>query len=104
MQGRSLLPLLRGNVPDDWRTAFYYHYYEGPERDHHVYKHEGVTTGRAKLIHYYTLGEWELFDLEADPQELNNLYGRPEAAQLQQDLLAQLARLRTELDLPPLEK
>jgi arylsulfatase A-like enzyme len=103
MQGRSLLPLLRGETPGDWRTSFYYHYYEGPERDHHVHKQEGVTTGRAKLIHYYTLGEWELFDLEQDPQELTNRYGRPEYAELQAKLSAELARLRDELDVPPLD-
>ena len=72
------------------------------EREHHVPKHEGVTTGRAKLIHFYPLGEWQLFDLEADPQELNNLWGQPEHADLQAELVAELARLRTELEVPPL--
>jgi hypothetical protein len=41
MQGRSLLPLLRGQTPDDWRTSFYYHYYEFPGA-HSVRKHYGV--------------------------------------------------------------
>ena len=103
MQGRSFLPLLRGETPDDWRTSFYYHYYEGPERDHHVYKHDGVTTGRAKLIHFYTLGEWEMCDLAKDPQELVNVYGRPEYAPMQRELHAELNRLRGELDVPPVE-
>jgi arylsulfatase A-like enzyme len=102
MQGRSLIPLLRGESPDDWRTSFYYHYYEGAERVHHVHKHEGVTNGRAKLIHFYPLDEWEMFDLEKDPHELNNIYGRPEYAQLQEELHAELERLRKELELPPL--
>jgi hypothetical protein len=66
-----------------------------------VYKHEGVTNGRAKLIHYYPIGEWEMFDLESDPDEMVNIYGRPEHAELQQQLHAELARLRTELDVPP---
>jgi arylsulfatase A-like enzyme len=30
MQGRSLLPILKGDTPKDWRKSFYYHYYEYP--------------------------------------------------------------------------
>jgi arylsulfatase A-like enzyme len=103
MQGRSLAPLLRGESPGDWRESFYYHYYEGEDREHHVAKHEGVTNGRAKLIHFYTIGEWELFDLASDPHELANLYGQPEHAGLQAEMLAELQRLRRELDVPPVE-
>ncbi len=100
MQGRSLAPLLRGEPPDDWRESFYYHYYEGPAGEHHVYPHEGVTTGRAKLVHYYPLDEWELFDLQADPDERTNVWGQPKYAALQAKLLAELDRLRTELQVP----
>ena len=32
MQGRSLVPMLKGQTPADWRKAFYYHYYEYPGR------------------------------------------------------------------------
>jgi len=70
---------------------------------HAAHKHEGVTNGRAKLIHFYPVGEWELYDLEKDPHELMNVYGRPEYAQLQKDLHAELERLRTELEVPPVE-
>ena len=63
-------------------------------------KHEGVTNGRAKLIHFYTLNEWELYDLEKDPHELVSVYGKPEYAQVQADLTAELARLRNELQVP----
>jgi arylsulfatase A-like enzyme len=104
MQGRSFVPLLRGEAPDDWRSSFYYHYYEGFEREHKVYKHEGVTTGKAKLIHFYPIGEWEMYDLEKDPQELENIYGRPEHADLQKSLHAELERLRDELEVPPNDK
>jgi hypothetical protein len=69
-----------------------------------VYKHEGVTTGKAKLIHFYPIGEWEMYDLENDPQELVNIYGRAEHAELQKSLHAELDRLRSELDVPPNEK
>jgi arylsulfatase A-like enzyme len=104
MQGRSFVPLLRGEAPDDWRSSFYYHYYEGFEREHKVYKHEGVTTGKAKLIHFYPIGEWEMYDLEKDPQELENIYGRAEHAELQKSLHAELERLRDELEVPPNDK
>jgi arylsulfatase A-like enzyme len=100
MQGASFAPLVRGESPADWRKSFYYHYYEGVERVHSVYKHEGVTTGRAKLINFYPIGEWELYDLEKDPHEMVNVYGRPEYSELQKDLHAELERLRQELEVP----
>jgi arylsulfatase A-like enzyme len=102
MQGRSMLPILRGENPSEWRKSFYYHYYEGVDQVHNVHKHEGVTNGRAKLIHFYPVDEWEMYDLRSDPNELVNIYGRPEYAELQRQLEAELARLRTELDVPPL--
>ena len=88
-------------TPDDWRKTFYYHFYEDKDGDHHVAKHEGVTNGKAKLINFYTLGEWELYDLEKDPHELVSVYGKPEYAAVQTELTAELGRLRKQLDLPP---
>src|SRR5690606_34965310 len=95
MQGVSLVPLLKGARPSDWRSSFYYHYYEG--RGHNVAEHCGVSTGRHKLIHFYKLGEWELFDLEKDPQEMHSVYGEPDYVQVQRELVEELARLRREL-------
>ena len=60
-----------------------------------------MTNGRAKLIHFYTIGEWELYDLEKDPHELVNVYGRPEYAKVQAELAAELEQLRSELEVPP---
>ena len=74
MQGVPLQPLLGGSEPDEWRDALYYRYYES-EGPHKVAKHYGVATDHEKLIHYQELGEWEYFDLQSDPQELNNRYG-----------------------------
>ena len=74
MQGESLVPLLRGEKPADWRDALYYHYYEYPSV-HMVPCHAGVRTDRFKLIHYYQFDEWEFFDLAKDPDELTNLFG-----------------------------
>lgn len=74
IQGKSMLPLLGGkNVP--WRDAVYYHYYEYGE--HSVAPHFGVKRGRYKLIRFYkTTDHWELYDLENDPGETSNLYGK----------------------------
>ena len=52
MQGRSFLPLLKGFTPADWRTAFYYHYYEYPG-EHQVRPHYGIVTERYTLVHFY---------------------------------------------------
>ena len=113
MQGRSLRPLLEGSTPADWRTSMYYAYYEnswalagkGKEAmsdpsfafftPHRIGPHRGVRTRTHKLIHYYSEGEyWELFDLKQDPNELTNLYGRPEVGALTGELKAELTRLR----------
>lgn len=101
MQGRSLVPVLEGKTPPDWRTVFYYQYYEFPG-SHDVARHYGVTDGRHKLIHYYQDGvdEWEQFDLASDPQELKNVYGSESAAPETARLQAELKRLRKELKVP----
>jgi len=99
MQGRSLVPIFNGNTPKNWRTTFYYHYYEFPGA-HAVARHYGVTNGKQKLIRYYELDESELFDLEKDPNELESIFGKPEAAEVQKNLEAELKRLRTLYKLP----
>ena len=101
MQGRSLLPLLKGETPADWRTSFYYEYYEYPV-PHHVRPHYGVVTDRYKLVHFYTpdVNYWELFDLNTDPQELRNVIDEPANARVAADLKKEVARLRTELQVP----
>jgi arylsulfatase A-like enzyme len=99
MQGRSLVPLLRGSRPDDWRAYHYYHYYEYPGW-HMVQRHEGVTDGRFKLIHFYDLGEWELLDLVTDPHELSNQYHNPEYESIKRRLLAALERLKDQYEVP----
>jgi arylsulfatase A-like enzyme len=100
IQGRSMMPVLRGDPAGNGRKSFYYHFYEEKDADHHVAKHEGVTNGRTKLIQFYTLGEWELYDLEKDPHELVNVYGKPEYAKTQAEMMAELERQRRELQVP----
>ncbi|HVS18628.1 MAG TPA: sulfatase [Planctomycetota bacterium] len=93
MQGRSLVPLLEGRAPDDWREAIYFHYYEYPAV-HMVPPHNGVRFGDLKLVHYYAFDEWELFDLEADPDELQNRYDDPDYAEIATELKGALEDAR----------
>jgi arylsulfatase A-like enzyme len=99
MQGRSLEPLLRGETPEDWRDAIYYQYFEYPGW-HMVRRHYGVRTRTHKLIHYYEIGEWELFDLVADPDELRSVHDAVEYAGIRARLEAQLDSLRAHFAVP----
>jgi arylsulfatase A-like enzyme len=93
MQGRSLVPLLRGDRPDTWRRSMYYHYYEYPG-PHTVRPHYGVRTRRHKLIRYYTIDEWELFDLKKDPWELNSVHEATDYREVRRELVEEIGRLR----------
>jgi arylsulfatase A-like enzyme len=94
-QGRSIVPILRGATPPDWRTSMYYRYYHDPG-DHNTPQHLGVRTMTHKLVHYWKKDQWEMFDLVADPNEMNNLYGQPLTERLTSDLKAELERLKIE--------
>jgi arylsulfatase A-like enzyme len=96
MQGHSIRPLLRGETPRDWRTSMYYHYYEYPG-PHKARPQYGVRTDRYKLIYYYTINEWELFDLQKDPRELKSVYADPAYADVVKQMKAELERLHAEL-------
>ncbi len=95
MQGRSLVPVLRGRPPADWRTSMYYRYYHDPG-DHNTRAHYGVRTRTHKLIYFWKKDQWELFDLVNDPYELHNLYGEPGQDALTATLKTELARLKRE--------
>jgi len=93
MQGASLVPLLKGQTPKDWRKEIYYHYYEYPSV-HMVPRHNGIRSKRYKLMHFYQFeNEWELYDLKSDPDELKNLYGDPKFAKLRNRMKARLEHL-----------
>ena len=104
MQGESLVPLLRGESPADWRTSMYYHFYEFPA-EHMVKRHYGVRTDRYKLIHFYNdIDVWELYDLKNDPCEMYNIYGQEGTEEITRDLKKELKRLQIQYDDPILNE
>jgi len=126
MQGRSLKPLMmsgpnsKGAAPSppltigfdrslvdcsqaDWRDSLYYHYYEfhGNRRTAHmVRRHYGIRTDRFKLIHFYNLDEWELYDLHRDPREMHSLHDDPEYAAVKENLQERVAALQVQYKVP----
>jgi arylsulfatase A-like enzyme len=97
MQGQSFLPILKGQMQEHPRTAHYYHYYEAPS-EHYVPRHYGITTDRYKLIHFYynmenNIDNWELFDLQRDPNELVNVYNNPQYVAVKDSLHTELKKL-----------
>ncbi|PAV31180.1 sulfatase [Virgibacillus profundi] len=107
MQGTSLRPVMEENTPDDWQTSMYYRYWEHLSVEHSVGAHYGIRTHDHKLIYYYgeALGnahtiddprtpEWELFDLKADPYEMNNVYHDPAYKETVEKLKEELYSLK----------
>jgi arylsulfatase A-like enzyme len=96
MQGRSLVPLLKGEHPANWRTSYYYRYYHDPG-DHNTRAHYGVRTATHKLINFWKKDQWEMFDLVKDPDEMHNLYSDPVQKEVVAQLKTELYRLKKEV-------
>ncbi|HJB63483.1 MAG TPA: sulfatase, partial [Candidatus Microbacterium pullistercoris] len=104
-QGRSFRPLLRGEEVEDWPDAAYYRYWEHDDPIHGAPAHYGIRTKDYKLIYYYGAGldvpgasrevyepEWELYDLNADPTEVDNVAADPAYASIKAELETKLAQ------------
>ena len=93
MQGISFRDLVSGKT-SEWRDAVYYTYYEYPSI-HMVKRHYGIATEQYKLMHfYYDIDEWEMYDLEKDPNEMHNVYNDPAYADVQKTLHERLTEMR----------
>lgn len=96
IHGVSLLPLIKGEKTPNWRTSLYYHFYEYPA-EHKVKRHYGVRSERYKLIHFYNdIDVWELFDLQEDPSEMHNIYGKPGMEKVTEQMKKELVKLQEE--------
>jgi N-acetylglucosamine-6-sulfatase len=97
MQGRSLVPLLKGARPA-WRNSFLIEYYSDkvfPRVLHMGYK--AVRNERWKYIHYLELaGMDELYDLKTDPYEMKNLIHQSSAANALAEMKKEMERLLQE--------
>ena len=110
MQGKSFKNIYEGRTPKDWQKSMYYHYWMHMSA-HDNPGHYGIRTGRYKLIFFYglALGKkgaynvattpyWELYDLKADPEEMNNLYAKPEYKELIRELKKSLLAKKKEVE------
>ena len=97
VQGRSLVPLLRGERPA-WRTSFLAEYYGEAAIPWLVaMSYKAVRTDRHKYIDWTQYPDCdELYDLTSDPYELTNLARDPGSARLRAELRGELGRLVAE--------
>ena len=115
-QGYSFRPLTQGVTPEGWQQSMYYRYWMHLSH-HYVSAHYGVRTKKHKLIYYYGKGlgqpnatkrskksEWELFDLEKDPREMNNVYSEPAYSDMVKELKDELHRLQKEVGDEPVKE
>ena len=97
MQGLDLTPTITGKQKVLSRHNLYYHFYEyGP--DHTVLQHLGVRGERYKLIYFYPVNEWELYDLKTDPQEQKNLIKSATHQKVVLQMKSELLKLRNVYD------
>jgi hypothetical protein len=93
MDGISLKTLFSSPKKPLPRNNLYYHFYEY-KADHTVLEHLGVRGERYKLIYFYTVGEWELYDLKSDPGEQKNLVNNTAYRDVIKKMKKELLQLR----------
>jgi arylsulfatase A-like enzyme len=108
MQGESIIPLLEGHTPENWRDAIYYQYWQHLlHRD--VAAHYGIRTKTQKLIYFYgmalgqtnypqTTPEWEFYNLKDDPEEMKNEYDNLAYKEIIRGLKEKILQLKKQYD------
>ncbi len=101
VQGKSIVPVLK-DASKVLRDTVYYSYYELGE--HRVPQHFGVRTKRYKLFYIPMTDEWQMFDLEKDPDEMKSVYGNPEYGVVQDDMRKRYDQIREDVGAPSYEE
>jgi len=98
MQGMSIKPLLCGKA-QNWRDSFLYEYFYDPP--YPVPDIVAIRTGTQKFVKYAgNKSPEELFELESDPKEKNNLAGKADFASRKQELSSGLEKLLKQTSYP----
>ena len=95
VDGRSLVPLLRGAKPPlaNWRQDFLVEFYTPPAAPPTNQSGYGLRTQDTLYVEY-TSGERELYDLKADPYQLSSLHKVAEAERIK-TLSNRLSKLKS---------
>lgn len=101
MQGVTLAPIVAGKTIESGEITVYGHFYESDDPDHKAPKYVAIATARHKLIFYYELGEWEMFDLRTDPHETRNLWSDGATNAVRSELVRKLLAKQRELQEEP---
>jgi arylsulfatase A-like enzyme/lysophospholipase L1-like esterase len=101
IQGKSLVPLIKSGdkTPEGWRDAIYY-FYTG-EGAHGVAAHDGIRTDRYKLIWFPDTKNWDLYDLEKDPQEMKSVAKDPAYEKTLKEMQVRYDQLKAEFGINP---
>jgi N-acetylglucosamine-6-sulfatase len=93
MQGTSLMPLLK-NETVEWRNSIMYEYFQEEYAPGFVTV-TGVRTTKYKFIENYEENDIdELYDLEKDPGEMNNVINVPGYQNIKLEMKAELEKLK----------
>ncbi len=91
MQGRSMVPFLKGDEVDDWRTSQFYTYWGAT-------KHYGIRTDRYTYVKVAGHPD-ELFDRKLDPDQMHNVIGEPGYGEIVNSLQKELREQIRETDI-----
>ena len=92
MQGRSLVPVLQGNTPADWRTAAWYNYPGKPQN-------YGIRTREYTLVHDHDNADIELYDNIQDKHQTVSVHNDPAYSNVLQELEIELQQAMEEADI-----
>ncbi|WP_438988709.1 sulfatase family protein [Polaribacter sp.] len=96
MQGKSMVPLFENNQEElNWRTHFMFEYYVDDAYPYAGPNMLAIRSEKYKLIDVFLENDIdELYDLENDPGEMNNLINNDSYNQIEEELRSELEKLK----------